>query len=679
MMAYPTAADMMFGDVAKRENNFMVLLRTPPPLPRESLMPYALRLAIANGYPTPAYFLTQVVTGQFSPIAQITMEITAKVARLSDEYVRQLRYADPAEDTTYARLVGQRLSPYDLSARTPRVCPYCTEENGHLEALWDLAWVSCCPIHECLLVSQCPTCDLGLRWTRAGLNQCQNGHSLMEGERMLASEHEINLARLFAMKLYGADDSFVGAWDVAKDSRAADLTLHEICKIAANITNRIVRSKSSVPYIRSRLEMTKFNVAMNALGDLFFGPEQALEALLEQLCADDSTGHINRSFNRAFKWIIEVFDLERTTQVSIVSTLMTFAKKHWPASRINRYLSAEQVDTAECEWMTATEAAKELGLSVQFVVDGINTGRVPQIPSPHDVKFYLRVPCEWVQEQSKVIIEPMSMSSLKSLCGVSRTLVTQLRRRNVFEVSIVAKKTLIKHDVERFIQRLLESTDKLREEKLLDEMDFVHLMNSKGKVAGKAALIIAILDGTLCPTGKIASIGINGLLFDEHAARKVMYGAIEDDCPLQHAGVILGCYQAKWLMACGILKHTRTKSHANKKCVRKFVSMASVVGFQRDYEGPARLLKAHSISMTRLLKIARLAGIELLPVAYKVRNAKRSLWFIPRQRLADLERAIPLFKDVMPAKKYRAAELAKLNVAHRQYALATTQVGSDSY
>jgi len=62
----------------------------------------------------------------------------------------------------------------DLRLGFPRICPRCVSEQGYLDWRWGLAVTAHCPQHECLLVSECPSCHKKLNWGGSLLIGCPN-------------------------------------------------------------------------------------------------------------------------------------------------------------------------------------------------------------------------------------------------------------------------------------------------------------------------------------------------------------------------------------------------------------------------------------------------------------------------------------------------------------------------
>jgi hypothetical protein len=69
---------------------------------------------------------------------------------------------------------GERLSvKNDLDHSSRRVCPGCLKESAHQRFWWDLAFVTCCPLHRTRLTDAC-TCGGKLTWGDTRINGCRH-------------------------------------------------------------------------------------------------------------------------------------------------------------------------------------------------------------------------------------------------------------------------------------------------------------------------------------------------------------------------------------------------------------------------------------------------------------------------------------------------------------------------
>lgn len=614
-----------------------LLLRTPRPFHRESLMPFALRVSRSNGYPSPAFLFQKSPEEQFDATKRLDPALVKAGVHLDQHQLDRLRYRFDEDDRKHARLLGQLVRGHDLNIARPRVCPDCIKENGHMEALWDLAWVTCCPIHKRTLVDRCPECSVQLTWTREKLGKCQRGHSLSLATPVAASWQAIALSCLFAQKLYGNDDPTVRFRQVLEQSNVCDLSLIEICEVVTGFINQMKIIEKSRN--RSRKSLLSTIRVMNIVGDLLFGTGDVLDGVFDYLSKDSRTGNRHVSFYRPFRWVFRIFPIERRRHTALTARLLDYAKYHWPACRIKSVSCYGEQPIDVCKWMTPPEAAKVLGLVIGTVTNHITLGKVPYKRMSEKTNHCYLIPTEWVVNEINIPEEKITRQRLKALTGMTVYLINELRRRNLFISSIKAGRNFFTYDVDRFIGRLLDTTAIVGEYKLPSEISFCELLH-RGTADEKLARITAVLDGTLTSTRKLNVSGLHGLLFDKKAVL-IVKSATMTEIPLHHAELYFGCHFAHALALGGYL----TKGKKWSKF--KYVTIDSVKAFQENFESPRRLLDKYNIKTCTLLDAARFAMIKLASV--RAVNRAGHIWFLPRDKIPALETAIPQFLDVKSA------------------------------
>lgn len=108
------------------------------------------------------------------------------------------------------RLLGHDTPFTELNAKRPSLCPECVAEKGFIEAHWDLALMTGCPVHRRLLVSHClPLCQslaLVQAWTIA--MQTVTLQSVLCGRDSL--EIKLNVVRAILSKRIGVQASADG-------------------------------------------------------------------------------------------------------------------------------------------------------------------------------------------------------------------------------------------------------------------------------------------------------------------------------------------------------------------------------------------------------------------------------------------------------------------------------------
>lgn len=149
------------------------LVVTPRPSSRETAIGYALRLAEANGYTSPAIFLPDEESFAEARVWRGgRADALARLACLDEAAAKRLEIGG----TGHAyRLLGHAIRAADVSIYHHRICPTCIANDGIYDASWHLRLITHCPIHRDRLTSTCSQCGHGLRISRRGPGRCRCG------------------------------------------------------------------------------------------------------------------------------------------------------------------------------------------------------------------------------------------------------------------------------------------------------------------------------------------------------------------------------------------------------------------------------------------------------------------------------------------------------------------------
>ncbi|HEV2681401.1 MAG TPA: TniQ family protein, partial [Rhodanobacter sp.] len=482
------------------------LLRTPAPLERESLLPYALRLSEANGYLTPGYFLTAPTATQFSVSRHVAVTLIRESADLDEGQMARLIYASVEDDATSGRLLGKRVGLYDLQLRSPRICPTCVDDNGHIEALWDLAWVTACPVHARKLLDTCPVCSTRFSWSRPGIAKCPQGHDVSKLICVEATREEVAIARFLAVKLYG--EVVPGQPEPTEGSHLSAMPLYETCRLAAKLVNcQSMRTSTTKRTVRGCSNLISHAGSMTSLHALLCGSTRDREMLFETLSIDPMTGAKHRSFHAAFHWLLTLFPKERAVEIMspLLKELFTFAAEHWPHSRLGRTAEAFQPFVVPSKWMSAAAAAKRIGVIDYKITQGIATGDIPHKQVSDKLTHHVVVPVAWVVEQAAVLKRSMHSKRLRKRFSFSTRVLEILRENRIYTPSLKANSgQILEHDIRLLANRLLHgSTDKINSASTCD-VTFHDLMYGHASDTSKAAMVMAILNGYLKSKGNVA-------------------------------------------------------------------------------------------------------------------------------------------------------------------------------
>jgi hypothetical protein len=167
------------------------LLFRVDPAPLESPRGYLCRVAHAHGYKGPSWLTDLAGLSPHGLEREGRAAQLAYTLRLETQEWLQMCYERLRGEGRYARrsFSGQAIDAFQLNYRWPRVCPRCLREHSLWWAMWDLALVTACPMHRCLLINRCPACEKKLTWDRPAVHQCACGMDLRMAEPQTAGDH----------------------------------------------------------------------------------------------------------------------------------------------------------------------------------------------------------------------------------------------------------------------------------------------------------------------------------------------------------------------------------------------------------------------------------------------------------------------------------------------------------
>lgn len=164
----------------------------PFPENGEGLIGYRLRLAEANGYPSP-FWLTSAM-GKKQRLGQDRGDIEA-ISALTGYSVVELE----------VQFLGKKpIPPRFLNVLHPRVCPECLRAKPILLKIWDASLVVCCPIHGRRLLDICPGCGSRLSWNRPNVLGCDCGFDFRMADSPTVEPQTTALTRAIAAKIDGS-------------------------------------------------------------------------------------------------------------------------------------------------------------------------------------------------------------------------------------------------------------------------------------------------------------------------------------------------------------------------------------------------------------------------------------------------------------------------------------------
>ncbi len=118
-----------------------------------------------------------------------------QLTRITRNELKQLLYT-PATKRSEVMILGRSV-PYSLmGAPRPKVCPACLAQSPYCRKQWELAFFTCCAIHNRMLLQECPECRRPIRWHRLRVCYCPCGADWRRARTPSLSESDTGLAQL---------------------------------------------------------------------------------------------------------------------------------------------------------------------------------------------------------------------------------------------------------------------------------------------------------------------------------------------------------------------------------------------------------------------------------------------------------------------------------------------------
>ena len=182
------------------------LLRRPRPRDDESLSGYLLRLSEANGYESLSWILQltklkDYANGSYTFVyGDKDLTFLSELTGVPESNLEKLLYKpiDVPTKRLYGiyEIFGQRVYSYIIRDKNPKICPSCLAEDPYCRKVWELLPVTACPIHNCLLMENCPNCDAKVIWNRKRVCHCHYcDYDWRQGFLCFVPENELRLVK----------------------------------------------------------------------------------------------------------------------------------------------------------------------------------------------------------------------------------------------------------------------------------------------------------------------------------------------------------------------------------------------------------------------------------------------------------------------------------------------------
>jgi TniQ protein len=193
--------------IADQQSATSTLVLRAKPKRDESDIGFLLRLTEINSYDT-AYWIVKEARLPLATLHGYSFVSNPAVSLLPLAQLTGLNLKDlseliyhPTSNEQGGPAFGHSVSKYMLKRHRPRVCPECLRQSNHCRKHWDFPAVTSCPLHDSMLLEECPACCQQISWARKGASLCRCGADWRETRTPLLPEHESCVSRLVYQKL----------------------------------------------------------------------------------------------------------------------------------------------------------------------------------------------------------------------------------------------------------------------------------------------------------------------------------------------------------------------------------------------------------------------------------------------------------------------------------------------
>src|SRR5271157_5268752 len=490
-----------------------LLVRHTAPVRTESLFGYILRLSEENGYTTPwSLFLLAQIRQHEARSTGMKVTKLAQICNRPQNELQSISYRWPGDRPRSCRLLGHLLTPWELVVTRPKLCPECVMEKGFIEAHFDLALMSGCPVHRRSLLSRCPECLKPLRWFRPGLVECHCGASLRNADLPVISGAEADLLDIMRRKILG----LAAGRDYASGLPGCYLEVMDVQPLLS-LVGMLGRRRMVVENDSDRRNSQRIVfAAAGVLADWQITFFRLLRGITEGRPTDSSTGIARGRLGGIYRSLLNLKRIMPTERADFLRiAFLDFVRNDLRADFIDQKLMKRlRTDQSE-RFISKAAFARRYGIDTRTVARFVEDQGVPsrtfrwgdserKLVDSAAARLYPAVPGKIYR-----------LRQAAAMIGISGGLLKRLKASGDFEVGhrLRTKPGFHELDIQAFIQKL----------KRLAPPEPADLSSPKyirfaivargwyGSVAAKARIVRAVLSGELPVVGNVDGT-VTGLL-----------------------------------------------------------------------------------------------------------------------------------------------------------------------
>lgn len=410
-----------------------LLVRHPQAQATESIGGYILRLSEENGYQT-CRSLFEALGIHHNEWKSCGRNVAALAAATNQDIqsLLSISYSD-LDHTSQFYLLGHPVRPQQLHCLRPSICPECIQALGFIEAHWDLANMTACPLHRLPAITFCPECNAPLSLCRPGLLTCSCGAQLVRRDYEPISSAVATLLNLIRTKVLRLPD---------KEANPAELPLQHLHSIPLKHLLQLIdvlgtEKRSALTSLGHTSTPTVTECAASVLSQWPNG----LYALLTDLSVGYNPEFVCLAWRGPFASLYRRLfhgtnGSLRDYSSFIKPFIIEFALARWNSSVIDARFMPYVTPTLRSRFAGVSDLAHEQGISKGRAAELTRKGLFPhRVLQSANGKKRIVICTEKLLAGLQQTTECMSAKEASSIVGLPERLLKACRKSGLFQVT----------------------------------------------------------------------------------------------------------------------------------------------------------------------------------------------------------------------------------------------------
>ena len=562
-------------------------------------MGFLLRLTERNGYAATSWILKEAKipsnlrVGAYIARTEVDFPRLAELNSLNVNDLSVLAY-HPVTYKYDGPVLGSSSPPHVLRLRRPKLCPQCLSESNYLRKQWDYSAVTSCPIHQTLLLEDCPTCGKRITWFRKKICHCPCGADWREAQTLRLRANETVVTQLIHQTLGLIPQT---KRDLIRSNPLYGLDLSSLLGALFFVSiqqEEYSKGTHSFP----QMSVSEIHAILLEAFSIFERWPKNFHRFLDKRClrpksSTSSNGLLNR-FGSFGRQLYRASYLPDDSREALRNEFESYVFENWEegygyAPHWFRYRGARK-------YIARKEAAQILNLSLSAIDDLISNTTLKGMIFEKPKRRLTFVEAAGVEELRIRLSDSISLRDASRILGISESNVSRLVEKSVLVAADISTDGFFCRLNEAAVNNLLRS---IMSKVVISKLPLENHLESFRHVVERLAVRLAssgwgihtfikdILDGLIIPKGENPNkTGLRRLQFSRvdvgKYLEKKLANKAEDSLLILEEGARL-CFRPRALYFLARKGLIKTKSSARTDGKFRTITREAALAFQSKY------------------------------------------------------------------------------------------------